>query len=96
MSLLKSSFVVYLLPPWRANLDKRLTKLPKLYFYDVGMAAWLMGINQQEQIAAHSLRGNLFENLVVMGFVKHPEHRGARARLHFWRDSNRQEVDLLV
>ena len=96
MSLLEASFVVYLLQPWHANLGKRLTKSPKLYFYDVGLAAWLMGINQQEQIAVHPLRGNLFENLVVMEFVKHAEHRGERARLHFWRDSNGQEVDLLV
>lgn len=96
MGLLEASFVVYLLQPWHANLGKRLTKSPKLYFYDVGLAAWLMGINQQEQIAAHPLRGNLFENLVVMEFVKHAEHHGERARLYFWRDSNGLEVDLLV
>ena len=96
MGLLEASFVVYLLQPWHTNLGKRLTKSPKLYFYDVGLAAWLMGINQQAQIAAHPLRGNLFENLVVMEFVKHAEHHGDRARLHFWRDSSGLEIDLLV
>jgi predicted AAA+ superfamily ATPase len=96
MSLLEASFVVYLLPPWFGNLGKRLTKSPKLYFCDVGLAAWLMGIQAQSQLASHPLRGNLFENLIVMEFVKHAEHHGERALLHFWRDSNGLEVDLLV
>jgi uncharacterized protein len=96
LSLLQTSYVVYLLPPWFENLGKRLIKAPKLYFYDVGLAAWLMGITQSEQLDAHPLRGHLFENLVVMEFVKQFEHAGARARLHFFRDSNGVEVDLLV
>jgi predicted AAA+ superfamily ATPase len=96
LGLLEASYVVYLLPPWFANLGKRLTKSPKLYFYDVGLAAWLMGITEQTHLASHPLRGHLFENLVVMEFVKHAEHHGERARLHFWRDSNGVEVDLLV
>ena len=96
LSLLETSFVVHLLPPWFANLGKRLTKSPKLYFCDVGLAAWLMGVNHESQLASHPLRGNLFENLIVMEFVKHAEHRGERGRLHYWRDSNGQEVDLLV
>ena len=96
MSLLEASFVVYLLAPWFGNLGKRLTKSPKLYFCDVGLAAWLMGIQQQSQLATHPLRANLFENLIVMEFVKYAEHHGERAQLHFWRDSNSLEVDLLV
>lgn len=96
MTLLQASYIVYLLPPWFANLGKRLTKSPKLYFYDVGLAAWLMGITDESQIGTHPLRGALFENLVVMEFVKQALHHGERARLHFWRDSNGVEVDLLV
>jgi predicted AAA+ superfamily ATPase len=88
--------VVYLLPPWFANLGKRLTKSSKLYFYDVGLAAWLMGITDESQLAVHPLRGQLFENLVVLEFVKQALHHGERAQLHFWRDSNGTEVDLLV
>ncbi len=96
MGLLEASYITYLLPPWFANIGKRLTKSPKLYFYDVGLAAWLMGITEEGQLATHPLRGHLFENLVVMEFVKQAEHHGERARLHFWRDSNGIEVDLLV
>ncbi len=96
MTLLQASYIVYLLPPWFANLGKRLTKSPKLYFYDVGLAAWLIGITDESQLATHPLRGPLFENLVVMEFAKQALHHGERAQLHFWRDSNGVEVDLLV
>lgn len=96
MTLLQASYIVFLLPPWFTNLGKRLVKAPKLYFYDVGLAAWLMGITQEAQVATHPLRGGLFENLVVMEFVKHAAHHGERPRLHFFRDSNGVEIDLLV
>jgi len=56
-----------LLPPWFANIGKRLTKLPKLYFYDVALASWLMGITLESHLQAHPLRGSLFENL-IMGY----------------------------
>lgn len=96
LGLLEVGFVVLLLPPWFENLGKRLVKSPKLYFYDTGLAAWLMGINNASQIDSHPLRGNLFENLVVTEFAKYFENQGERARLHFWRDSNGLEVDLVV
>jgi len=96
ITLLQASYIVYLLPPWFANLGKRLTKSPKLYFHDVGLAAWLLGITDESQLAAHPLRGQLFENLVVTEFFKQAVHHGERPRLHFWRDSNGVEVDLLV
>lgn len=94
--LLETGYVVFLLPPWFENLGKRLIKSPKLYFYDTGLAAWLMGVNSADQLASHPLRGHLFENLVVTEFAKYFENQGERARLHFWRDSNGQEVDLVV
>lgn len=96
MNLLQASYIVYLLPPWFANIGKRLTKAPKLYFYDVGLAAWLMGIQHEMQVATHPLRGSLFENVVVLEFLKHACNRGERAHMHFWRDSSGVEVDLLV
>lgn len=96
LSVLEASHLVWLLPPWHENLGKRLTKAHKLYFCDVGLAAWLIGITQATQLSSHPLRGALFENLVVMEFVKHALHRGERPDLHFFRDSNGLEVDLLV
>ncbi|MFM8768947.1 MAG: DUF4143 domain-containing protein [Rubrivivax sp.] len=62
----------------------------------MGLATWLIGITQAAQLPSHPLRGALFENLVVMEFVKHALHRGERPDLHFFRDSNGLEVDLLV
>ena len=96
LSVLEASHLVWLLPPWHENIGKRLTKSHKLYFCDVGLAAWLIGIAQVGQLPAHPLRGALFENLVVMEFVKHALHRGERPDLHFFRDSNGLEVDLVV
>jgi predicted AAA+ superfamily ATPase len=96
LSVLEASHLVWLLPPWHENIGKRLTKSHKLYFCDVGLAAWLIGITQAAQLLAHPLRGALFENLVVMEFVKHALHRGERPDLHFFRDSNGLETDLVV
>jgi uncharacterized protein len=96
INLLETGYVIFLLPPWFENLGKRLIKSPKLYFYDTGLAAWLMGIDDPSQLATHPLRGHLFENLVITEFAKYFENQGERARLHFWRDSNGQEVDLIV
>jgi uncharacterized protein len=96
INLLEMGYVVFLLPPWFENLGKRLIKSPKLYFYDTGLAAWLMGVNEPSQLVSHPLRGHLFENLVVTEFAKYFENQGERARLHFWRDSNGLEVDLVV
>lgn len=96
LSLLEASYIVYLLPPWFANLGKRLVRAPKLYFYDVGLASWLIGVRDPSQLTAHPLRGHLFENLVVIEFVKHFENAGVRAPLHFYRDSHGLEADLVI
>ncbi len=96
LSLLEASYVVYLLPPWFENIGKRLIKSPKLYFYDVGLSAWLCGVRDVSQLVAHPLRGVFFENLVVMEFVKQFEHHGQRVPLCFYRDSQGVEVDLVV
>lgn len=96
MGLLETSFIVRRLTPWFTNLGKRLVKSPKLYFCDVGLACWLLGITHEGQLASHPLRGALFENLVVMEFVKHALHQGLPVGLHYYRDSAGLEVDLVV
>lgn len=95
VSLLEASYIVFLLQPYHENIGKRLLKAPKLYFYDVGLASYLLGIENQKQIASHPLRGNLFENLVVMETLKHRFHRGKKNNLSFYRESGGNEVDLL-
>lgn len=96
LSLLEAGFIVHLLPPWFANLGKRLVKAPKLYFVDVGLACYLLGITAAAQLARHPLRGALVENLVVLEALKAFHNGGLAPRMHFYRDSNGNEVDLLL
>lgn len=96
LTLLEASYLVFVLQPWFTNSSKRLVKTPKLYFYDVGLAAWLLGIENEGQVSRDPLRGSLFENLVVMEALKHRYNRGLRSNLYFYRDSKGNEVDLLL
>jgi predicted AAA+ superfamily ATPase len=96
MSLLEASYIVYLLPPLHANIGKRLMKSPKLYFYDVGLAGYLLGLRDERQAERDPLRGSLFENLIVMEVLKYYLNRGERRTLSFYRDSAGNEVDLVV
>ncbi len=96
LSVLEASYLVCLLRPHHANFSKRLVKASKLYFLDTGLAAWLLGIRTAEQLDTHPLRGNLFETFVVAELVKTQANRGESRSLYFWRDSNGNEVDVIV
>ena len=96
LTVLEASYVVFRLPPYHANIRKRLVKSPKLYFYDVGLASYLIGIEHARQIATHPLRGPLFENAVVLEVLKHRFNRGRRSNLFFYRDGSGLECDLLL
>ncbi len=95
VTVLEASYIVFLLQPYHANIGKRLIKSPKLYFYDVGLAAWLCGIEEEKQLTTHPLRGNLFENMAVIDALKYRYNQGKRNNLYFYRDSNGNEIDLL-
>jgi predicted AAA+ superfamily ATPase len=96
LSLLESSYVLFLLKPYYKNFNKRLVKSPKLYFYDTGLVSSLLGLNSAEQLSTHYLRGELFENMVVSEVVKKYFFEGKEPQIYFWRDSNQNEVDLLL
>lgn len=95
-SLLETSFVAFRLPPYYRNYNKRLTKTPKIYFYDPGLACALLGIRSQEQLKSHFLTGALFENMVVVETLKQYHHRGFRPQCYFWRDNVGHEIDLVI
>lgn len=95
LTVLEASYIVFQLPPYYANIRKRLVKSPKFYFCDVGLAAYLIGIETAKQVATHPLRGALFENAVVVEALKHRFNRGSQANLSFFRDSKGLECDLL-
>jgi uncharacterized protein len=96
LSVLEASYIVFRLPPFFANLGKRLIKAPKLYFYDSGLAASLLNIESPGQLATHPLRGPLFETWVVAEIAKAHLHRGRRPRLSFYRDRGGLEIDLIL
>ena len=96
LSLLEASYVVTLLEPWHANLNKRLVKAPKLYFNDVGLACNLIGISEPGQLTAHPLRGALFETMIVDEFLKRRANVAGHWNVNYYRDSNRNEIDLVI
>jgi predicted AAA+ superfamily ATPase len=95
LSVLESSDLVFLLPPYHRNFGKRLVKTPKLYFLDAGLACWLLAIRSPEVLTLHPSRGALFETWVVSEFVKSRFNLGRPADLYFWRDNNGLEADLI-
>ncbi len=94
-SILQASYVLYLLPPYFENTRKRLTKSPKLYFCDTGLACSLLGIESAEQLAFDKMRGHLFENLIVTEMLKQRLNEGKDSNLYFYRDSNQNEIDII-
>ncbi len=95
VSVLQASYIIYLIHPYSSNIGKRLTKTPKLYFYDSGLACYLLGINSIEQLQSHPLRGNLFENMVVGDMMKSKFNKGEEPLLFFYRDKSQKEVDVI-
>ena len=96
VSILEASYIIHLLQPHHKNFNKRLIKAPKLYFYDTGLAAWLMGIQDAAQLSLHPQRGALFETWVVSELLKGRFNQGLPSNLFFWRDSTGNEVDVLI
>jgi uncharacterized protein len=96
ISVMEASYLIYLLRPHHRNFNKRLIKAPKLYFLDVGLAAWLLGIHTPEQIRFHAQRGAIFETFVVSEFLKSRFNQGLPSNLFYWRDSKGLEVDLIL
>ena len=94
LTVLETSYIVFQLQPFHANIRKRLVKAPKMYFYDVGLASYLLGIENARQIATHPLRGALFENAVVAEILKHRFNMGRQSNIFFFRDSRGLECDV--
>ena len=95
MSVLEASYIVFKLPPYYENISKRLSKMPKYYFYDTGILCFLLGIENPKQLETHPLRGAVLENLVVTEFAKAELNRGRQPNLFFYRDSRGTEIDLV-
>ena len=95
LAVMEASFVIFQLPSCHENFGKRVIKAPKNYFTEVGLLCFVLGLREAAQVARDPLVGQIFENLVVMECLKARYNRGEMPDLHFFRDSNRQEVDLV-
>lgn len=95
ISILEASYIVILLQPYFENFGKRLIKSPKLYFIDVGLASYLLDIETTNQMDRDPLRGQLFENMVIMDFIKHRLNQGLDPQVYFYRDNKQHEIDLI-
>ena len=96
LSILEASYIIYYLQPYYKNFNKRITKSPKLYFYDTGLVCSLLGINSAEQVKTYYSKGALFENLIITELLKSRLHRGENHRFFFWQNKTKQEIDLII
>jgi uncharacterized protein len=96
LSVLETSFIAFRLPAFHSNQRKRLVKMPKLHFYDTGLACWLLGIRTADQLRSHPLRGAIFETWVVSEVLKHRTNSGLSGGISFYRDKDGVEADLVV
>ena len=96
LSVLQASYLITLLPSYYENIPKRLVKSPKLYFNDPGLACYLLDIETPQQLDRDKMRGAIFENMIVMEAIKHRYNMGLEGGVFFYRDSNQNEVDILI
>jgi len=96
LSILQSSYIIHLLPPYHKNFNKRVVKTPKLYFLDTGLACSLLGIREKKELINSHFRGALFENYVIMEMLKQKFNVGSAYGFYYWKENNGLEIDLLV
>ena len=96
LSLLESSFIIFLLQPYYKNFNKRLIKSPKIYFYDTGVVSSLLKLTNPDSVKNHFAYGALFENLVISEIIKSITHSGKKPAVYYWRESNGIEIDCIV
>lgn len=96
IGILEASFILFRLQPHHNNFNKRIVKMPKLYFYDVGLACALLGVQNANQLDLHPFKGSMFENMVVVELLKQRLNKGKSNNLYFWRDSKGNEIDIII
>jgi predicted AAA+ superfamily ATPase len=96
LSILEASYIIFLLKPHHKNFNKRLVKQPKLYFYDTGLACYLLGIESEKGASTHYAYGALFENYVMLELMKHRFNQGKDSNIYFWRDHHGKEIDCII
>ena len=96
VSALETTFICFTLSPHFKNFNKRITKSPKVYFYDTGLLCYLLRIRNTQQLKVHPLRGAIFENWVIVEYIKDFYNKGEEPPVYYWRDQHGHEVDLVI
>lgn len=96
LSVLETSYIIFLLQPFHKNFNRRLITTPKMFFYDPGLACYLLNIENEKQVFTHYLRGGLFESMIISDLFKASFNRDLSPRLSFWRDYSKHEVDCII
>jgi predicted AAA+ superfamily ATPase len=96
ISILESSFIIYLLKPHHKNFNKTIIKRPKLYFYDCALVCYLLRISDTNQLSIHPQRGSIFETMVVTEMIKQRTNAGMDINLYYWRDKSGHEIDVII
>jgi len=96
LSVLEASYVIYYLPPYHTNFNKRIIKSPKLYFTDTGLVCSLLSVENAEQVKTHYAKGALFENMIINEFLKKRFNQGLNQNMYFWNNKNLHEIDLIL
>jgi predicted AAA+ superfamily ATPase len=96
LSVLESSYILYRLPPYFNNFNKRLIKSSKIYFYDTGIVCHLLGIRSVEGLQKSNYYGAIFENFIVSEIIKNRKNKEQFGEVYFYRDSTGNEVDVLI
>ena len=95
LGILEGSYITFRLYPFFANVKKRLTKTPKIYFYDTGLLCYLLGINNTDELKLSEHKGEIIENLVVSETIKKYSNQAKEGNVFFYRDDSKIEIDML-
>ncbi|MFZ4106138.1 ATP-binding protein [Flavobacterium sp.] len=95
-TLLEASFITFKLQPYHKNFNKRLVKTPKIYFNDIGLLCYLLGIRTESDLENHYAKGSIFENLIILELLKNSINESTKSKFYFWRDASHNEVDLII
>lgn len=93
LSVLEASYIIFLVQPLHVNFNKRVVKMPKIYFYDTALACNLLRLTSADDVYDHYLRGDLFESMIMSDYLKKRYHHGLPPNVYFWRDKLGTEVD---
>lgn len=94
--LIEQGYIIFLLRPHHKNFSKRLIKSPKLYFYDTGLASYILGVKNEKELMSHHMRGHPFESFVISEIIKDFYNKDETPRIYFWRDNVGNEVDCII